>query len=108
MRPERSLSSCAPCRHWPSESLLLDADAPLRASSSSVVNRFGPGTRCAGNIGRAEPEALDVGLDNEVATSPVVRHLGSVGVRLEEPTLVTEVIDRLVLGDDSKSLGPAP
>src|SRR6476620_3472234 len=90
----------------PSEYRVIDADAPLRIHSGSLVDRLGPVTCCASDIGRADPKALQVCFDNEIATSPVVCHLRAVGVRLEEPALVAEVIDRLVLGDGSISFCP--
>jgi hypothetical protein len=49
---------------------------------------------------------MNVCFDNEVASAPVVCHLGPVGFRPEEPGLVAQAVDLLVLGDASESLAP--
>jgi hypothetical protein len=50
------------------------------------------------DVAWAEPEAVNVRFDEEVASAPVVRHLGPVAFAPEEPGLVAEAVDLLVLG----------
>ena len=79
----------------------------LRGCSRSFVDRFNPGTRGGADVTRAEPEALTVRFDDEVASAPVICDLRPIGLRPEEPGLVAEAVDLPVLRDASKSLGLA-
>src|SRR5436190_8171263 len=77
-----------------------------RACPRSLVNLVYPGACGAAAVTWAEPEALHVRFDNEVAAAPVVCHLCPVGFRPEEPSLVAKAVHLLVLAHPSKSLPP--
>jgi hypothetical protein len=89
----------------PSERLVLRPPyARLRSCPCNLVDRIDPGT-CGGiDVGWAVPEAVKVRFDNEVASAPVVGHLCAVAFGPEEPGLVAEPCDLLVLGNASDLL----
>ena len=64
------------------------------------IDGVDPGACCGIDVTRADPEAVHVRFEYEIASAPVVGHLVPRTCHPEDPSLVAEAVDRLVSGDD--------
>ena len=76
---------------------------PLGVTARLSVDDGGPGTCGAVDVAGAGSVAVDVRLDDEVVSPPVVCHLHPVRYHPENPGVVTETVDLPVSGDVSES-----